>query len=195
MYNKIVVPLDGSDLAEISLPHVMEIAKGCSVPRVILVSVTEEIRTRVSGALAAEGQTREYHMAPTESSLALGSSHTGIIYSQDPTAMKDVHADLGKMARTAWDYLAKKSAELLKEGVMTDTMVLVGHPAEQIINFADSEQADLIIMASRGKSGFGRWEMGNIADKVIRASTVPVLVVKPKPGFRETKKKRKGTAI
>ncbi len=47
MYEKIVVPLDGSKLAECVLPHVEEIAKGCSTKEVILVTVTERIVGRM----------------------------------------------------------------------------------------------------------------------------------------------------
>ena len=43
MYEKIVVPLDGSKLAECVLPHVEELAKGCGTQEVILVTVTERI--------------------------------------------------------------------------------------------------------------------------------------------------------
>jgi nucleotide-binding universal stress UspA family protein len=45
-YNKILVPLDGSDLAEIVLPHVEKIAKGCTVPQVILLTVTEPVHVK-----------------------------------------------------------------------------------------------------------------------------------------------------
>ena len=43
MYQRIMVPLDGSDVAECVLPHVEIMAKGCSIPEVILVSVVEPI--------------------------------------------------------------------------------------------------------------------------------------------------------
>jgi nucleotide-binding universal stress UspA family protein len=49
-------------------------------------------------------------------------------------------------------------------------------------------------MASRGKSGFNRWDMGNIAEKVIRATDVTVVLVKPKSDFKETKPRRRGKA-
>jgi nucleotide-binding universal stress UspA family protein len=70
--------------------------------------------------------------------------------------------------------------------------VLVGNPAEEIIRFARDQKADLIVMGSRGKSGLNRWDMGNVADKVMRAADVPVVLVKPSAGFKETKAKRKG---
>jgi nucleotide-binding universal stress UspA family protein len=51
------------------------------------------------------------------------------------------------------------------------------------------------MIASRGKSGFSRWDLGNIAEKVIRATHTVVILVKPEAGFKETKSKRKGMAI
>jgi nucleotide-binding universal stress UspA family protein len=44
MYKKILVPLDGSKLAECALPHVEALAKGCGTEKVILVSVTERVQ-------------------------------------------------------------------------------------------------------------------------------------------------------
>jgi nucleotide-binding universal stress UspA family protein len=84
--------------------------------------------------------------------------------------------------------------KLEKAGLNAQAAVLVGNPAEEIVRFATEQKADLIVMASRGKSGFSRWDMGNVADKVMRATDIPVFMVKPKPGFKETKPKRRGKA-
>jgi len=50
-------------------------------------------------------------------------------------------------------------------------------------------------MASRGKSGISQWDTGNIASKVVKAAKMPVLLIKPGPGFKETKPKRRGVAL
>lgn len=195
MYNKLVVPLDGSDLAEVTLPHVVEIAGGCHISQIFLVSVTEHVKGKTSIAWWGEAASaREFHMPPQSSGIALGSSHTGVLYSSDSSKLKDVPAELGRMARTALDYLSKKSAELSRKGLNAEVRVLIGSPAEEIVNFADREKADLIIMASTGKSGLSRWEMGNVANKVAKATDVPLLLVKPGAGFRETKGRRRGAA-
>jgi len=195
VYNKVIVPLDGSDLAEVTLPHVVEIAGGCHIPQIILVSVTEHVKGRTSIAWWGEAASaREFHMPPQSGGIALGSSHTGMLYSSDSSKLKDVPAELGRMARTALDYLSKKSAELSQKGLNAEVRVLVGTPAEEIVNFANREKADLIIMASTSKPGLGRWAMGNVANRVAKATDVPVLLVKPGPGFKETKGKRRGAA-
>jgi nucleotide-binding universal stress UspA family protein len=82
---------------------------------------------------------------------------------------------------------------LQQKGLRTSVSVLVGKPAEEIVRFAKENEVDLIIMGSRGKSGFSRWDMGNVADKVLRATDIPVVLIKPKRGFKETKAKRTGT--
>jgi nucleotide-binding universal stress UspA family protein len=46
MYKKILVPLDGSKLAECALPYAEELAKGCNTDEIILISMTEQIRGR-----------------------------------------------------------------------------------------------------------------------------------------------------
>ncbi|OGO37666.1 MAG: hypothetical protein A2147_07975 [Chloroflexi bacterium RBG_16_57_8] len=192
MYNKVVVPLDGSRLAEVALPHLEEIATGCKIPEILLVSVTEEIRGKAPRALAIEGAAaREFHVAPDTGPIPLGSSFSGMVYSADSRTM-GVPADFGRMAKTAWNYLSKIALRLQEKGLNASVSVLVGNPAEEIIRFAKEQEADLIVMGSRGKSGFSRWDMGNVADKVMRATDIPVVLVKPKSGFKETKPKRKG---
>ncbi len=196
VYNKVVVPLDGSDLAEVALPHLEEIASGCHIPQIFLVSVTEHMKGKVSEAWAPENASaREFHMLPQQGGMPLGSSHTGMLYSSDPSRLHDVPADIGRMAKTALDYLAKKSVDLAQKGLMVQVKVLIGSPAEEILSFVRTEGADLIIMAGRGRSGFSRWEMGNVAAKVAKSAEVPVLLVKPGSGFKETRPRRRGTAI
>ena len=193
MYNKVVVPLDGSDLAEAVLPHLQELATGSRMPEILLISVTEPVGGRVSmkaaptHMLALEG-----HVPPPTGPTSLGSTYTGLLYAVDPSAMKSVPTGLGKMAGTALRYLVRVASRLEKQGLKASVAVLVGNPAEEIVGYAKTEKADLIVMASRGKSGFNRWDMGNVADKVIRATDVTVVLVKPKAGFKETKPKRRG---
>ena len=53
-----------------------------------------------------------------------------------------------------------------------------GYPAEEILRYADENDIDLILMATHGRSGVKRWVMGSVADKVLRASNVPVWLVR-----------------
>lgn len=53
-----------------------------------------------------------------------------------------------------------------------------GHPVERILAVADSENADLIVVGSHGRTGFKRWVLGSVSDAVVRQSERPVLVVR-----------------
>ncbi|MFC1941449.1 universal stress protein [Chloroflexota bacterium] len=56
--------------------------------------------------------------------------------------------------------------------------ILLGKPADEILSYADETNSSLIVMASRGSSGQGPWLLGNIAAKVLMATTKPVLLVR-----------------
>jgi nucleotide-binding universal stress UspA family protein len=192
MYKKVVVPLDGSKLAETALPHLEEIAKGCSIPEIMLISVTEKITGAISSNQVFEKFVPEN---PAGEPLAHVGTSFGVVYASGKPGAQKIATTMGKMAKTAGDYLCKVADGLGNKGFNVTATVIIGNPAEEIIKYADAECADLIIMASRGKSGFSRWDMGNIADKVIKATSIPVLLVKPSPGFKESKSRRRGVAM
>ena len=55
MYQRILVPLDGSELAECVLPHVESIAQGCSVPDVVLIQVVERFHRHSLTTMGDDG--------------------------------------------------------------------------------------------------------------------------------------------
>lgn len=57
------------------------------------------------------------------------------------------------------------------------TEVRAGHVAESICEAAAGRVADLIVMSTHGHSGLGRWLYGSVAEQVLAASPVPVLLV------------------
>jgi nucleotide-binding universal stress UspA family protein len=191
MYNKVVVPLDGSKLAETALPHLEAIAKGCSIPEILLVSVTERIRGRIRQDQAFEEYSTKSSARPLP---AMGTIQGGVVFSTYTPSQQQIPLSLGKMAKTAYDYLCKIAKQLEEKGFRNQVVVLAGKPAEEIVRFADDQGADLIIMGSQGKGGLNRWNISNIADKVIKTAKVPVLLVRPGAGFKETKPKRRGIA-
>lgn len=79
----------------------------------------------------------------------------------------------------AREYLAafKKRADDM--GVKARTEVVTGAPAGMLLEQAKKLSRPLIVMSTRGQSGFKRWVMGSVADKVVRSSGLPVLVVPP----------------
>ncbi len=82
---------------------------------------------------------------------------------------------LEKEANTATESVE----ELAKmEDVSVETVTLEGNPSHEIIEFADNNNIDLIVMGTLGKSGFDRFLLGSVAEKVTRNSKVPVLIVR-----------------
>jgi nucleotide-binding universal stress UspA family protein len=159
MYKKILVPLDGSKLAECALPHAEELAKGCSTEEVMLISVTEQV----------QGRTR----APEAQELYHSSDRP-----EFQGASPEITVIFGKKERQAQRYLSRIAKKLETKGIKVRTEVLFWPPAEAIASYAEDNGADIIVMSSHGHSGLSRWAHGSVADKVLRASRVPVLIVR-----------------
>ena len=81
--------------------------------------------------------------------------------------------------KVARDYLKGIANKLANEDFSVSTVVMHGQPAQKILEYADKNRVDLIIMSTHGRSGVVRWALGSVADKVARHSTVPVLIVAP----------------
>lgn len=64
------------------------------------------------------------------------------------------------------------------EDVEYEHVLLFGHPAEAIVEFANEHSIDLIVMGTHGRTGLARLVMGSIAEAVIRGAACPVLTVK-----------------
>lgn len=78
-----------------------------------------------------------------------------------------VETQLGNLARDAIGY----------EHVMVEAAV--GHPPTQIIDYVDSNEIDLVVIATHGRTGLDRMLIGSVAERVLRQSPTPVFVVKP----------------
>jgi nucleotide-binding universal stress UspA family protein len=156
MIKKILVPLDGSKLAESALDYVEDLCARLAVEKVTLISVTE----RVQGYRLIEDPT-----APGEGRLAPEGT--------------------GKMERQAENYLNRVGKRLQAKGIKVDSEVLLGDPAHEISLYASTPGTDLLVMASHGRSGPSRWAHGSVADKILRAVCIPVMVVRS-PGCTGT---------
>lgn len=86
---------------------------------------------------------------------------------------------LGPGRRALEQYGRLKAAELQSQGLgNTTARQLRGDPAQRIIGLARATRGSLIAISTHGRSGVGRWVMGSVADRVIRESRRPVLVVR-----------------
>ena len=143
----VVVPLDGSELAEQSLEWAKRIVRAVNAS-CTLVQVTHQSFTAWSPHLRRR--------AP---------------------AVSD-YTQVGSSA--SHDYLSSVAGRLQEEGVKADTVVDGGVPAAVgVLKCAEQRSADLIVIASHGRGGLRRLVLGSVADKIVRASEVPVLVVRP----------------
>ncbi len=111
---------------------------------------------------------------------ALTSVTVTLVQVVEPTdAAIDLLALQPAMERAAHDYLAQTAQQLAQDRMTVHARVVVGRPAEQIIQLAHS--VDLIVMATHGRSGVGRWVYGSVADKVLTGAPVPVLLIHVRP--------------
>lgn len=75
-------------------------------------------------------------------------------------------------------YLARIATSGELKGIETNIAVFSGLPAIHILDVAHEQDIDLIVMCSHGYTGFKRWALGSVAQKVVRQSTVPILLVR-----------------
>lgn len=146
MYKKIMVPLDGSELAECVLPHVEAFIEECHVKHFVFVRVVEPPTTFYSGD-----------------------------YPISPEVMKERETAGEKIAR---DYLDQVVSRLERSGAELYSEVLIGNVADSLADYSEINEFDLILIATHGRSGVSRWVRGSIADKVLRSSRIPVLMVR-----------------
>ncbi|MFA4935780.1 MAG: universal stress protein [Candidatus Methanoperedens sp.] len=66
------------------------------------------------------------------------------------------------------------------EGLDVEKNTIEGHPAEELIKYAENNSISLIVMGTLGKSGLDRFLLGSVAEKVVRNSKIPVLIVRGK---------------
>ena len=140
---RILVPLDGSALAEQVLPSATSIAQSL---------VAEMILFRVPIVYASGSLMGEWYM-PLE----------GVF----ETANQDAQA-----------YLNRVASHPKEQGVNVSTAMRMGAVAESIIEYAETNQIDLIAMCTHGRTGLARWTLGSVADRVLRAGSIPILLVR-----------------
>ncbi|MBL7167031.1 MAG: universal stress protein [Dehalococcoidales bacterium] len=141
MSKSILVPLDGSELAEIALDYVMDIVSDSGLSVVLL-----------------------HVYSPSE---------------RDFATMR--HGYLERVAEKVRLQLQDREESTgvpLTDRVEVQPVLSMGHAAEEILRHAQQHDAEFIVMATHGLSGIRRWAIGSVADKVVRASSKPVLLVR-----------------
>ncbi len=139
MYNKILVPTDGSDFAKSAQRHALFLSKVTGA-EIIAVSVAEN--NFVKGL-----------------------------------PLDDEVYQLNQVLKEKSEENLKEFDELNVDNLKITHVVREGSPAKVILEVAKEEAVDLIVMGSSGKSGFDRFIMGSVADKVVNSAKCAVLVV------------------
>jgi nucleotide-binding universal stress UspA family protein len=84
--------------------------------------------------------------------------------------------------------LGEAADKLQRREVAATTRVVSGHAAEVIVDEAKQRGVDLIVMATHGYGGLKRWALGSIADKVLHASTTPLVLVRAQAPAEEVQR-------
>lgn len=75
-------------------------------------------------------------------------------------------------------YLGEVAARLQQEGIRASIATEIGAVADSIVRYAEENRMDLIAMCTHGRTGLRRWALGSVADRVLRAGRVPLLLVR-----------------
>ncbi|MGD2188182.1 MAG: universal stress protein [Desulfobacterales bacterium] len=88
-----------------------------------------------------------------------------------------IPSSLKAMQETAERTLEDISRRKMPDDVPVRTLVINGKPAYEIVNLADEENADIIVIATHGESGWQKFLFGSVTEKVIRMASCPVLTI------------------
>lgn len=153
-YKKILVTFDGSNLASGAFPYAIALAKSCNA-EVILLQVVETLQ---------------------QQPIALYT----LSFASYPDAVEIAKETIEDQKKFATRQLKKVKKLFEAEGVSAvKTQVESGFAREVILKVANNESCDLIVMATRGRSGIGRVVLGSVADYIVRHAKCPVLTVHP----------------
>jgi nucleotide-binding universal stress UspA family protein len=152
----ILVPLDGSILAEQALPYARMLAHVLNA-HIQLLRVVPDIE-------------RESLLVDS-----LATMYVGEIAASYQERDQQILQGLREHAET---YLDAQQEQLRMSGVEIGTTVRIGPPAEIIVEVATHLDTAMIVMATHGYSGLQRWAIGSVADKVVHATHTPVLLVR-----------------
>jgi nucleotide-binding universal stress UspA family protein len=139
----ILVPLDGSELAECAIGPAADLAKAENAR----ITLTRVVRSGESRSWPVLAELRERPVPPIDSAL---------------------------------QYLQGVAEELSRDGLDVHVHVERGNqPAAAIVRSAEYLDADVIAMATHGYGGVKRTVLGSVADKILRSSTLPMLITRP----------------
>jgi nucleotide-binding universal stress UspA family protein len=147
MYDRILIPTDGSNVAEAAVDHALDIAGNY------------------------DAELHALFVADTDA-IAYGLRADQVERIRDGNF--DDMRELDEQANTATGYVADQGEEY---GVTVHEHHAGGKPHDVIADFADEEDIDLVVMGSHGRAGVRRALLGSVTERTLRSTDVPVLVV------------------
>lgn len=144
----IIVPLDGKDLSARAVPIAEDFARNLGA-KLLFLNVVEGFE---------KNETGKEHAAADEGELAGALQHQRAV---------------AEGSRVLEPYIGEATRQTLN----VEPEVETGNPAKRIIEVTDREKDSWVVMSTHGHTGLIRWLLGGTADKVIRATERPVLVV------------------
>ncbi|MFN3334823.1 MAG: universal stress protein, partial [Caldilinea sp.] len=168
MKRKILIPLDGSDFSLQIVRIVLDFFDPRDVSLVLLRVATppslpleiSSTRTMLTGSHPLSGSYETYSTAVEQ-------------------GYSEVEAELQALRNSLLTELRPEADRLREMGYGVKVEVQFGDPAQRIVQYANEEGIGLIAMATHGRSGLGRLVMGSVAERVLRSSTAPVLLLRP----------------
>ncbi len=133
-------------------------------------STRAERALELAAALAQHSRTHE----PSIESLLI------LFQALDLSPWLDVDNREDERARAteaATRYLEEQAKRLRNQGMVIETAVRLGNPAEAILEESLERQVGLVVMSTHGRSGLTRWALGSVAERVARSAPVPVLLL------------------
>jgi nucleotide-binding universal stress UspA family protein len=149
---RLVLPLDGSEVAERSVPVAMRAARTMALPIHLVRCVGMDDVLQVVREFRAAGDP--------------------LLENSGPDPYKAASARTEELASA---YLGTLQQRIAGDGIEVTTEVLHGSAAFELIWSIDP--SDLVVMTSRGRGGYERWTLGSVAEKLIREAKAPVLLV------------------
>jgi nucleotide-binding universal stress UspA family protein len=167
MFRNILVPLDGSEMAEAALPYAAAIA-GPLGATIHLLQVVALPSGRTGGTWRAA--------AAFMAQVRLPRSEEDVDREQHPVYRE---AEMASEEAEAKRTLMPAAERLQEQDIATEVAVAFGRPAGGILAYAKDKHIDLIVMCTHGEGGPDAYAYGPTADRVARRAVAPVMLIRP----------------
>jgi nucleotide-binding universal stress UspA family protein len=159
MFNRILVPLDGSTLAERAIPHAEQFARifGSSI---ILLQVLDPASYH-ENIISVDPLSWQIRKAESDMYMQGIAARIREDLQEKPGDTQDTQGQAGVATKTKVEYSIRE-----------------GKTAENIVNFAHSENIDLLVICTHGSGGLSRWNISSVTQKAINLVYLPVLIVR-----------------